>query len=330
MKSGMKKLVSISSLSAFVLATILLLLLGTAEATGPAMDPVSGTGSTQLVLAPPPEGVMMQFEGSVVLFVRGELKTADLLVNVYSVVENEEGVQHVSASHIFTFGDGSTITTVDTEVAEPTDTPGLYTLNGNLDAASGTGVYDGASGHLTAHGTMDFRGLPTASFTVRGAVSSPATELFLLGTAEAKGPARDPVSGTGLSQLDVINPPPEGVMMQFEGSVVLFVRGESKTAHLLVNVYSVAENEEGVQHVSASHMFTFEDGSTITTVDTEVAEPTDTPGLYTLNGNLDVASGTGVYEGASGHLTAHGTMDFRGPPTASFTVRGAVSSPATE
>jgi hypothetical protein len=176
MKSRAKKLNSIRSLPVFVLATTLLFLPGTAVAKGPAMDPVSGTGLTQLVLSPPPEGVIMQFEGSVVLFVRGELKTADLIVNVYSVLENEEGVQHVSASHIFTFDDGSTIITVDNEVAEPTDTPGLYTLNGNLDVALGTGVYEEASGHLTAHGTMDFRGLPIACFNVRGVVSSPATE----------------------------------------------------------------------------------------------------------------------------------------------------------
>jgi hypothetical protein len=180
MKSTTKNLNSIRSLPVFVLATTLLLLPGTAVAKGPAMDPVSGTGLTHLAKVAPdpdlPEGVIMQFEGSVVLFVRGELKTADLIVNVYSVLENEEGVQHVSASHIFTFDDGSTIITVDNEVAEPTDTPGLYTLNGNLDVALGTGVYEEASGHLTAHGTMDFRGLPIACFNVRGVVSSPATE----------------------------------------------------------------------------------------------------------------------------------------------------------
>ncbi len=176
MKSRMKKIVSIRFLPVFVLATTLLFLLGTAVATVPAMDPVSGTGSSQLVQIPPPPGVMMQFEGSVELSVRGEPKTAHLLVNVYSVLENEEGVQHVSASHILTFGDGSTIETADSEVAEPTDIPGVYTLNGNLDVVSGTGVYEGTSGRLTTHGTIDFRALPVASFDIRGVVSSPATE----------------------------------------------------------------------------------------------------------------------------------------------------------
>jgi hypothetical protein len=176
MKSRMKKIVSTKSLPAFVLATTLLFLLGTAVATGPAMDPVSGTGLSQLVLSPPPPGVMMQFEGNVDLLVRGEPKTAHLLVNVYSILENEEGVQHVSASHTLTFEDGSTIVTADKEVAEPTDTPGLYTINATMEVKEGTGIYDGVSGYLTAHGTMDFNVFPfEASFTLRGAISS-ATE----------------------------------------------------------------------------------------------------------------------------------------------------------
>jgi hypothetical protein len=172
MKSRMKKIVSIKSLPAFMLATTLLFLLGTAVATEPAMDPVSGTGLSQLVLSPPPPGVMMQFEGNVDLLVRGEPKTAHLLVNVYSILENEEGVQHVSASHILTLGDGSTIKTTDKEVAEPTDIPGLSTINATMEVKEGTGVYDGVSGNLTAHGTMDFRVFPfEASFTLRGAIS---------------------------------------------------------------------------------------------------------------------------------------------------------------
>ena len=190
MKSRMIKLVSIRSLPAFILATTLLLLLGTAVATEPAMDPVSGTGSSEIITAnpyvplpepftlpEPPEGVMMQFEGSVELSVRGELKTAELLVNVYSVLVDEEGVQHVSASHILNLGDGNTIITDDMEVAEPTDTPGLYTINATMEVKEGAGIYDGVSGHLTAHGTMAFNVWPyKASFTLRGAISRPATE----------------------------------------------------------------------------------------------------------------------------------------------------------
>ncbi len=177
MKSRVQNLVTVKSLALFVLATTVLVLLGTAVAQ-PARDPVSGTGSSQLVDPPltPPPGTIMQFAGSIDLLVRGEATTVGLVVNVFSIVVNEEGVQHVTASHVLTFDDGSTITTSDKEVAEPTDIPGLYVLNGNLTVVSGTGVYEGASGHFTAHGTMDFRAWPLACFEIRGAVSSPAAD----------------------------------------------------------------------------------------------------------------------------------------------------------
>lgn len=143
-------------------------------------------------------------------------------------------------------------------------------------------------------------------------------------------PARDTVSGTGLSTL-VLSPPPEGVLMQFEGNIELSIRnGEPENVELLANVYSVVENEEGVQHVKCKKILTFEDGSTMNTDDMELAEPSDIPGVYLLNANLKVVSGTGVYEGASGNLTAHGTIDFTGLPSASFELRGTVSSPNDE
>jgi hypothetical protein len=150
-------------------------------------------------------------------------------------------------------------------------------------------------------------------------------------------PAKDPVSGTGSSMLFSPNPyvdppvyPPEGVLMQFSGSVELLVRGELVEADLLVNVLNIIENDEGVQHVSAQHILTFENGSTITTSDKEVAEPTEVPGVYTINATMKVVSGTDDYEGVSGHLTAHGTMDFTGWPAASFELRGAISTSAED
>ena len=55
---------------------------------------VIGRGSSTLVVPPPPEQPgMMQFAGSVELLIGCERMTADLIVNVYSVVENAEGVR---------------------------------------------------------------------------------------------------------------------------------------------------------------------------------------------------------------------------------------------
>ena len=141
--------------------------------------------------------------------------------------------------------------------------------------------------------------------------------LIVLSTALAE-PARDPVSGSGSSSA--INE------YQFAGSATLVIRGQEKSAELLVTVLEPPRiSDDGVHHVVATHTFTFADGS-ITTSDKEVAEPTETLGLYTLNATMNVVSGTGIYEGVSGRLTAHGTIDFRAVPAADFEIAGAISS----
>lgn len=159
----MKKLTT--KLTMFVLALTVLIVLATALAET-AGDPVSGSGSSSSINA-------FQFAGSATLVIGGEEKSAELLVTVLAPpVISDEGVQHVVATHTFTFNEEDSITTSDKETAEPTDTPGLYTLNANMNVVSGTGIYEGVSGRLTAHGTIDFRGLPTAEFEVRGAIST--------------------------------------------------------------------------------------------------------------------------------------------------------------
>ena len=163
----MKKLTKKWTFPALTLSLLIVLSTALAE---PAADPVSGSGSSIAINE-------YQFAGSATLVIGGEEKSAELLVTVYELTISDEGIQHVVASHTFTFADGS-ITTSDKETAEPTDTPGLYKINANMKVVSGTGVYEGVSGHLTAHGNIDFRGtidmpgVPVASFTLRGAISS--------------------------------------------------------------------------------------------------------------------------------------------------------------
>jgi hypothetical protein len=158
----MKKLTIKWTIPALTLALLIVLSTALAE---PAADPVSGSGSSEAINE-------FQFEGSATLVIRGQVKSAELLVTVLAPpVISEDGVQHVVASHTFTFADGS-ITTSDMEIAEPTETPGLYTLNANMTVISGTGVYEGVSGHFTAHGTIDFRALPTAEFKIVGVISA--------------------------------------------------------------------------------------------------------------------------------------------------------------
>jgi hypothetical protein len=163
MKSGTRKTTSKWAMPVIGLALLIFLSTALAE---PAADPVSGSGSSSAINE-------YQFAGSATLVIRGQDRSADLLVTLMGLTENDEGVQHVVASHTFTFNDGSgSITTSDKEVAEPTDIPGLYTLNANMNIVSGTGIYEGVTGRLTAHGTIDFRALPAAEFEITGVISA--------------------------------------------------------------------------------------------------------------------------------------------------------------
>lgn len=143
--------------------------------------------------------------------------------------------------------------------------------------------------------------------------------LVVLGVALA-GPARDPVSGSGfaLANMDT---------GEAEGEATLVIRGEELVASVEVTLGPPNFSDEGVLHTTSSHTFDFGDGDTITTSDKVVGEPTDSPGLLTLNEKLRIVSGTGAYEGASGNLTVHGQLQFISETEAQVTynIRGAIS-----
>ena len=162
MISRMKKMTSKWAMPVIGLALLIVLSAALAE---PAADPVSGSGSSSAISD-------YQFAGSATLVIRGQEKSGELLVTLLGLTISDEGVQHVVATHTFTFNDEDSITTSDKEVAEPTDIPGLYTLNANMNIVSGTGIYEGVTGHLTAHGTIDFRALPAAEFEITGVISA--------------------------------------------------------------------------------------------------------------------------------------------------------------
>jgi hypothetical protein len=155
------------------------------------------------------------------------------------------------------------------------------------------------------------------------------TLLIVLGSVLAE-PARDPVSGFGSSVLNLVTG-------QSSGNLTLFIRGEELDASLEVQmlemVYS-GNDEEGVFHATALSTLDFGGGNTFTTTDKIVGVPMG-GGLYKVNEALTIISGTGAYEGASGHLSIHGEVQFPlpgDPPLAqvSFEIRGAISSVETE
>jgi hypothetical protein len=265
----------------------------------PVYDSAWGSGSTGAIND-------YQFAGSATLTIHGQEKSAELLVTLLAEPEVEpNGVQHVLAMHTFTFADGSSFTTSDQETAEPTATPGLYVLTGIMDLASGTGMYEGVTGQLSVDGTIDFGAQPPAAqFDMAGAIHEDTT---------------------GVGATAAIND------YQFAGAATLTIHGQEKPADLLVTLLEPpVVDANGVQHVVATHKFTFADGSSFVTSDQEVATPTATPGLYTLTGIMDLASGTGTYEGVTGRLGVNGTIDFAAqPPAAQFDIAGAVTESTT-
>jgi Tol biopolymer transport system component len=265
----------------------------------PVFDSAWGSGSTAAIND-------YQFAGSATLTIHGQEKSADLLVTLLAEPQvDADGVQHVVATHTFTFADGSSFITSDQEVATPTATPGLYILTGIMDLASGTGMYEGVTGQLSVDGTIDFAAQPPAArFDMAGAI-------------------REDTIGVGATAA--IND------YQFAGTATLTIHGQKKAADLLVTLLKPpVVDADGVQHVAATHKFTFADGSSFVTSDQEVATPTETEGLYILTGIMDIASGTGMYEGVTGRLGVNGTIDFATqPPAAQFDIAGAVIESTT-
>ena len=267
------------------------------EVVGVILEDTRGAGATTAIND-------FQFAGTATLTIHGQEKPADLLVTVLEPpVIDANGVQHVKATHEFTFADGSSLIPSDQEIATPTETEGLYTIIAMMDITSGTGIYEGVTGRLMANGTIDFAALPPAAqFEVVGAILE-----------DTRG------SGSTAAISDI----------QFEGTATLTIHGQEKAAVVLVTVLEEPViDANGVHHVVASHTFTFAGGSSITTSDQETAVPTEVPGLYTLTAAMDVVSGTGVYEGVSGQLAAYGTMDFAAqPPAAQFDIAGVIREP---
>jgi hypothetical protein len=84
-------------------------------------------------------------------------------MNVFSsteiLAEEQRGaVSFLTTSHQLTLPDGTVVTTLDNARLVPTREPGVFHAVSNLDVVSG------ASGFLVGRGSIDFTGLPTATW----------------------------------------------------------------------------------------------------------------------------------------------------------------------
>lgn len=112
---------------------------------------VQGSGQTQLN---PDNG---RFEGTLNLVVGGV--PMEVFSSTEIVAQEQRGaVLFLTTSHQLTFPDGTVITTLDNARLVPTRQPGVFHAVSNLDIVSG------GSGFLFGRGTIDFTGLPTATW----------------------------------------------------------------------------------------------------------------------------------------------------------------------
>lgn len=107
---------------------------------------------------------------------------------------------------------------------------------------------------------------------------------------------------------------------EFAGTATLVVGEEVYETTVAIIVSEIVVDDDGTQHVTASHTFTFADGTSFTTTDEETAVPTETPGLYTLSANMVITEGD-----YRGKLQAVGTMNFAAePPEATYKLYGSI------
>jgi hypothetical protein len=167
MKMKLQKLTSKKIIT--VPALILLVVLGSALAK-PARDPVVGSGWADAYMD------LGYAVGEVNLAIRGVPQPqATVVVTLGPPRFSDEGVLHATSSHIFYFGSGNSFTTEDKVIGDPTSTPGLYRLNETLRVVSGAGIFTGATGNLTVHGSLEYISLTDAlvTYDIRGSISIP-------------------------------------------------------------------------------------------------------------------------------------------------------------
>ena len=138
--------------------------------------------------------------------------------------------------------------------------------------------------------------------------------LIVLGTALAESEG-DSVTGSGKVAADLV----AGIA---EGTAILSVEGEKFEGTVTVIVPPPTNGA----FIGVVHEFKFGE-STLATIGDEIMKPADDPGMFVLNGNMNITDGTGDFLGASGQMSVHGKLKFTSDTTAdvSFNVNGVIS-----
>jgi hypothetical protein len=117
----------------------------------------------------------------------------------------------------------------------------------------------------------------------------------------------DPVSAIGTSFSVPVDIGPVTVCA-FAGSADISVR-KQQFVDVPVITFLLGPprgGDDGTLHAATSHTFDFGALGGFTTLDKAKLEPTDTPGVFRLISNLEIVSGTGIFERARGRLAGRG------------------------
>lgn len=161
MKTRMKKLISVKSISVLVL--VLLVVLGSALAAR--HYPVIGSGEVYLgtgqIPDPPPDNVR--------LTIGGKLYEGRVTVELGKPGKGRGSVLYFrDVKHTFDLESGIFYATGD-EMATPMGEEGLYSLNGYMQITGGKGEFESACGRLKINGELN-RKTEKIFFDVHGAI----------------------------------------------------------------------------------------------------------------------------------------------------------------
>jgi hypothetical protein len=98
----------------------------------------------------------------------------------------------------------------------------------------------------------------------------------------------------------------------FSGTAIVVVGGEAVPGTVQVVPLKPPYEKDGVTHYpEIMHAFDFGGGNALNTVGAEFAvSEDDNPEILTLHGNMEITSGSGIFEGVSGELHVNGQMNL--------------------
>jgi hypothetical protein len=138
-----------------------------------------------------------------------------------------------------------------------------------------------------------------------GSMFTVAAALMIAGSPAALNSQSIGVHGEGHTMLNFSTG-------AFEGAAMFHLDGVPYAVAASTVVLEQTPLPNGTIRTRTAHTYDFGGGNVLITSDHGRLVPTQTPGIYELHAQMTIASGTGMFEGATGHLRGlqGGTISF--------------------